>query len=171
MPTISHQGRVASEHHDKVDMLVGISFPPPVPYDGDEGQEGPPGSAFDAVNMERVPQAFRGTSSKSQGPDGVGPLAIRCLLNWDPSRIIALIRTHIRLGIHLDRWKLAKEVIIPKTGKNNFGAVGAYRCISLLNWLGKVVEKMAADLISEHCESFGGFHPGQYGCSERCEGD
>ena len=50
--------------------------------------------------MGRVRQAFRGTSSKkSPGPDGVGPLAARCLLDRGLSRITALIRTHIRLRI------------------------------------------------------------------------
>ena len=37
-------------------------------------------------------------------------------------------------------------------------------CISLLNCLGKMVEEVAASLISSHCERVGGFHPGQYGC-------
>ena len=30
-------------------MLAGISFPHPVPYDGDEGQEGPPGRAYEGT--------------------------------------------------------------------------------------------------------------------------
>ena len=40
----------------------------------------------------------------------------------------------------------------------------AYRVISLLNCLGKMVEKVAALLISNQCEREGAFHPGQYGC-------
>ena len=36
--------------------------------------------------------------------------------------------------------------------------------VSLLNCLGKIVERVVADLISRHCEATGGFHPGQYGC-------
>ena len=39
-----------------------------------------------------------------------------------------------------------------------------YRCISLLNCLGKMVEKVVADMISCHCETVEGFHRGQYGC-------
>ena len=126
---------------------------------------GPPGRAFELVEEVRVSRAFRSTnSSKSPGPDNTSPLAIKCLFNWDAQRIIALIRTHVRLGVHPDRWKLAKGVIIPKPCKGDYSTAKAYRCISLLNCLGKMVEKVVAGLISEHCEANNGFHPGQYGC-------
>ena len=36
--------------------------------------------------------------------------------------------------------------------------------MSLLNCLGKMVEKVAADLVGAHCDRVQGFHPGQYGC-------
>jgi hypothetical protein len=41
--------------------------------------------------------------------------------------------------------------------------VKAYRVISLLNCLGKVVEKVAAEAISSYCEATGVIHPGQMG--------
>jgi ribonuclease HI len=165
IPTITHGSRVAADHGDKVDMLTEISFPPPVPYEGGEGQEGPPGRAYKEVDEARVSTAFQRTSSKkSPGPDSLSPLAIRCLFDWDPRRVVAVIRAHVRLGIHPAQWKVAKGVIIRKPGKDNYGAAKAYRCISLLNCLGKMVEKVVASLISEQCESVGGFHPGQYGC-------
>ena len=78
--------------------------------------------------------------------------------------MVALIWAHIRLDVHPARWKLAKGVIIPKPGKDDYAAAKSYRCIALLNCLGKMVEKVAAYLISEHCEASRGFHPGQYGC-------
>ena len=78
-------------------MLAEISFPPPTRYDGDEGEEGPPGVAYMAVDDRLIAGAFRGTNKKSPGPDGIGPLAISCVHGWDPGRITALIRAHIRL--------------------------------------------------------------------------
>ena len=96
VPTIRHQERVAEEHGDKSRMLMDISFPAPAPYAGDEGERGPPGRAHLAVDEHLVEQAFQGTSSKkSPGPDGIGPLAVRCLFSWDRHRIVELIRTHI----------------------------------------------------------------------------
>ena len=102
VPSITHQGRTASEHQDKVDMLASISFPPPEPYDGNEGQEGPPGRAFEKVDDFWVLKAARGISGKkSPASDGISPLAIRMLfLSWDTQRIVAIIRVAIRLGHH-----------------------------------------------------------------------
>ena len=77
---------------------------------------------------------------------------------------MALIRAHIRLGVHPDLRKVARGVVTPKPGKYDYSLAKAYRVISLLSCLGKMVEKVASILISAHCELLGGFHPGQYGC-------
>ena len=140
-------------------MFMDTSFLEPVPYEGDEGQIGLPGGAFRAVSPELV-VASRGTSSKkSPGLDGVGPLAIRRVYDWEPDRVVAPIRARIRLGTHPDRWKTARGVTIPKPGKGNYGLAKSYRVISLLNCLGKMVEEVAAMLLSTHCEATDGFTP------------
>ena len=77
---------------------------------------------------------------------------------------MALIRAHIRLGVHPDRWKVARGVTISKPGKDDYSLAKSYRCISLLNCLGKMVEKVAAELVGAHCDRVQGSHPGQYGC-------
>ena len=64
-------------------MLMDISFPPPTQYGGDGGQEGPPGTAFQATDEQLARQAPRGTNSKkSPGPDGTFPPATRCTHDW-----------------------------------------------------------------------------------------
>ena len=68
--------------------------------------------------------------------------------------MVALIRAHIHPAIHPDHWELAIGIIIPKPGKDDYTAAKAYRYISLLKCLGKIVEKVAADLISERCKGF-----------------
>jgi hypothetical protein len=44
--------------------------------------------------------------------------------------------------------------------------VKAYRVISLLSCLGKVVERAVATLIASHCETNNIFHQGQFGCRQ-----
>ena len=51
-------------------------------------------------------------------------------------------------------------MIIPKPGKDNYGLAKSYRCISLLNCLSKIAEKMAAMMVSAHCEATEGLPPG-----------
>ena len=60
-------------------------------------------------------------------------------------------------------WKVAKGILLRKPNKPDYTAVKAYRVISLLNGIGKVVEMMAADAIANHCETMGVLHPGQMG--------
>jgi len=43
----------------------------------------------------------------------------------------------------------------------------AYRVITLLNCLGKVVEKVAANAIADECERRRLLHDGQFGCRKR----
>ena len=82
--------------------------------------------------------------------------------------MVALVRAHIRLGVHPRQWMItARRVTVPKPGKGDYGLAKSYRVISLLNCLGKMVEKAAAIMVSAHCEATGRFHPGQYGCRVR----
>ena len=60
---------------------------------------------------------------------------------------MALIRAHIRLGIHPRCWKIARGVAIPRPGKEDYDLAKSYRVISLLNCLGKIVEKVATMLV------------------------
>ena len=62
--TITHRGVTADAHEVKASMLMGISFPPPTPYDGDEVQEGPEGTTFHVVDKHLVARAFRGTARR-----------------------------------------------------------------------------------------------------------
>lgn len=89
-------------------------------------------------------------------------LAVRYLFDWKPKRITALIRVCIRLGVYRPAWKTTRGVTISKPGKADYVAAKAYRVIFLLNCPGKMVEKVTAILISNHCEKEGAFHLGQY---------
>lgn len=59
--------------------------------------------------------------------------------------------------------KLGVCILLEKGGKRDFGLVRSYRVISLLNCVGKEVEKVVADQLSHYCESHSKLHPGQIG--------
>ena len=52
---------------------------------------------------------------------------------------------------------------LEKGGKRDFGLVRSYRVISLLNCMGKVVEKVVAQELSQYCEDYSKLHAGQMG--------
>jgi hypothetical protein len=103
---------------------------------------------------------------KAPAPDRLGFKAIRLLWKWDSQRIIALVKTCFRLGIHPIAWKEARGVVIPKPNKPDYGIAKSYTVITWLNCLGKVVEKVAANAIAGECERKRLLHDRQFGCSK-----
>jgi len=74
-----------------------------------------------------------------------------------------LTRAAISTGRHPPVWKRARGVVIRKPGKDDYTKLKACRSISLLSWKGKVVEKVAAELLSEEAERSGLLSDGQFG--------
>jgi hypothetical protein len=68
--------------------------------------------------------------------------------NWEPRRIMDITRQCLRIGIHPMAWKVAKGVIIRKPNKPNYNNPKAYRIICLLNYMGKIVEKVVTSLLA-----------------------
>ncbi len=69
----------------------------------------------------------------------------------------------IQLGYHPREWKKARGILLEKGGKRDLGLVRSYRVISLLNCMGKVVEKVVAQELSQYCEEYSKLDPGQMG--------
>ncbi len=80
--------------------------------------------------------------------------------SWDKARITSIVYHAVRLGYHPREWKKARGILLEKGGKRDFGLVRSYRVISLLNCIGKVVEKMVAKELSQYCEDYSMLHPG-----------
>ncbi|EED15961.1 reverse transcriptase, putative [Talaromyces stipitatus ATCC 10500] len=127
------------------------------------------GSAHKLVNEKAVKDSlFSQGLEKAPGTDLLKFRAIRLLWNLDSERVVSLTRQCLRLGIHLCVWKTAKGVLLRKNGKTNYTLASAYRVISLLKCLGKVIEKIAAELITSFAEAQGLFHDGQFGGRTQC---
>uniref|UniRef100_A0A093VF66 Putative RNA-directed DNA polymerase from transposon X-element n=1 Tax=Talaromyces marneffei PM1 TaxID=1077442 RepID=A0A093VF66_TALMA len=123
-----------------------------------------PGDAYKLANKTAVRDAlFSQGIEKAPGTDLLNFRAIRLLWCLDQGRVIALVRQCLRLGIHPAAWKTAKGILLRKPGKGIYMVAKAYRVISLLKCLGKVVEKPVAGLITDYAEAQGLFYEGQFG--------
>ena len=100
---------------------------------------------------------------KASGPNMHNFRILRVLWEWDPDRITSVVVQAIRLQYHPQRWRHAKGVLLEKPNKRDRTLVKSYRVISLLNCLGKVVEKVVAEQLSQFCEANGKLHKGQMG--------
>lgn len=159
-PTISHQGVTADRHEDNTRMLMDISFLPRETTARSVPRHGLP-------DRRRASDRARFPGHGQHEDPGAG--------RHRPASYQVRIRVGARKGgrprqnPHPPWWasrqvEAARGVTIPKPGKDNHGMHKSYRIISLLNCLGKVVEKVTAIMVSAHCKATGGFHPGQYGC-------
>jgi hypothetical protein len=75
-----------------------------------------------------------------------------------------MARQYFHLEVHPRAWKTAKGVLLQKPGKPNYAQVKTWRVISLLNYLDKVIKKLAAGLIADWCKAQRALHPRQIGC-------
>jgi hypothetical protein len=117
------------------------------------------------VSRREVREAlFTQSVKKALGVDGIGFKALRLLWRWAEDRVVSLVQGCIRMGYHPCTWKTAKGILLRKQGKPTYTAAKAYRVISLLSCLGKVVEKAIATWIASFCEREEVFHRGQFGC-------
>ena len=120
------------------------------------------------VSAGQVREAlFSKSVKKAVGADGIGFKALRLLWQWAEERIVALVQGCILTGYHPCVWKTAKGILLRKQGKSTYTVAKAYRVISLLSCLGKVVEKVVATWIASFCEKNEIFHTRQFGCRRR----
>jgi hypothetical protein len=103
---------------------------------------------------------FSQSIKKALGADRLNFRVYRLLWALDSSYVIGMARQCFRLGVHLGAWKTTKGVLLRKPGKPDYAQVKAWRVISLLSCLGKVIEKLVAGLIADWCEVQGALHPG-----------
>lgn len=166
-PTLRRpQGELGTSISEKEALIQETNFPP-APGDS-QVIDIPQGTWHTEIDEEIVKRSlFHQAVQKAPGIDKLSFRALRLLWEWDSPRIVALARQCFRLGIHPRAWKTAKGIILRKPNKTYYTLVKAYRVISLLNCLGKVTEKVAAEPISNHCESSGSLHPGQMGCRKQ----
>jgi len=156
-------GNQANTSLEKEEMLKHKSFPP---NDGDQYYELPPaGSTHTHVAEQAVERALFSQSVKqAPGRDKLSFCAMRLLWKWDKERFVRMTSAAIRAGRHPAVWKWASAVVICKPGKDDCTKLKANRSISLVRGcMGKVVEKVATELLSDEAERGGLLSDGQFG--------
>ena len=160
---IGPNNEVAVTMQDKEALVRLHAFPPPPISHGTEYKPGQ-GTAHASVTKDKVGRALLCQSiKKAPGPNMHNFRILRILWDWDPDRITSVVAQAIRLQYHPQRWRHAKGVLLEKPNKRDRTLVKSYRVISLLNCLGKVVEKVVAKQLSDFCEVNEKLHKGQMG--------
>lgn len=111
----------------------------------------PPAKAYEQVDEQLVHKALHSqTIGKAPGMDMLNFAAIRLLWSWDKGQVVGLAKQRFRLSVHPRVWHTAKRILTKKANRATYILLIDWWIISLLNCMGKVIEKVAAIVITEH---------------------
>ncbi|KAI0995005.1 hypothetical protein K3495_g13177 [Podosphaera aphanis] len=110
------------------------------------------GPVITQQEIEKAPRKL--PNDKAPGPDGIPN---RLLKNCSKtlSKVLAeLFNACLRLGYHPNKFKESTTIVIRKPQKPSYDTPKSYRPIALLNTMGKLLEKLVANRISDAAENY-----------------
>ncbi|CAG8068633.1 unnamed protein product, partial [Penicillium nalgiovense] len=111
--------------------------------------------------IERSLKAAKGNTAP--GEDTLPMLVWKKLWGHLKAFIVSIFTASVELGHHPRQWRSAKIIVLRKPGKPDYSKPGAYRPISLLNTLGKLLEAVMARRLSYLAEKHGLLPNSQFG--------
>ncbi len=150
MPPLKTDEGLAYSHEGKAEALKQRFFvpnPPPVPQKLPDDPPHHPARPMPALISEAVGKLLAKMSNISApGASGYTWQCLKWLWNCDRQCIMTLIEACISVGHHPAEGKNAIICIIPKPGQADYSLPKIFRPISLLDCLGKLIEKVVAHL-------------------------
>ncbi|KAI3112965.1 hypothetical protein CBS147330_9893 [Penicillium roqueforti] len=113
------------------------------------------------LEIERSLKAAKGNTAP--GEDNLPMLVWKKLWKHLKAFIVSIFTVCIELGHHPRQWRSAKIIVLRKPGKPDYSAPGAYRLISLLNILSKLLEAVMARRLSYVAEKHSLLPNSQFG--------
>ncbi|KAJ5346168.1 hypothetical protein N7452_004172 [Penicillium brevicompactum] len=152
------------ENEDKARAFLDSFFPEMDTPEASSTTSAPlelPWQPLTKLEIERSLKAAKATTAP--GEDNLPMLVWKQLWEHLKDDITGIFNASLNLGYHPKRWRNAKIVVLRKPGKPDYSVPGAYRPISLLNTLGKLLEAVVARRLSYRAEKHGLLPDTQFG--------
>ncbi|KAF4334758.1 endonuclease exonuclease phosphatase [Fusarium beomiforme] len=156
-PLKRRDGTTTSGEAEQAEELLSVFFPPlPAVIEDEERRPAQREIAMPEVTLEEVEEKVMAAKAwKAPGEDGLPAMLWKQLWPVVGDRVLHLFRTSLRDGELPVQWRSAKIIPLKKPGKDDYKVAKAWRSISLLSTLGKMLEAVMADRISYAVETFG----------------
>jgi hypothetical protein len=150
-------GTTTTDHKGQAEELLSTFFSPLPEIIDDEGMR-PERATVEmlAITMEEVErQLLAAKSWKAPGEDGLPVIVWKMTWPTVRDRVLDLFRASMEGGTLPRQWRHAKIIPLKKPDKENYSIAKAWRPISLLATLGKILESVVAERISHAVETYG----------------
>ena len=148
---------------EKLSVIVKGLFPQHEPMTWPQQQRNQPDINSRPVSTEELIAATKKMkANKAPGPDGIPNIALKTAIMAHPEMVRATMQRCIDEGHFPEIWKKQKLVLLPKPGKPP-GDTSSYRPICLLDTLGKLLETIILNRLTEYTEGCKGLSESQFG--------
>ncbi|RKK65355.1 hypothetical protein BFJ69_g16358 [Fusarium oxysporum] len=108
------------------------------------------------LTLEEVERQLWATKSwKAPGEDGLPAIIWKQIWPSVKHDVLAIFQATLKEGVIPDQWRHARIIPLKKPGKDDYTIAKAWRPISLLATLGKVLESVVTERISHAVETYG----------------
>jgi hypothetical protein len=166
---VRRDGSTTTNKTEQAKELLTTFFPPLPTVINEEGlqrQRAP--VSMPRLSMEEVERrVFAAQPWKAPGEDGLPAMVWKQVWPAVKERVLVLFQTSLDVGELPVEWRNAKIILLKKPNKGNYTVAKAWRPISLLSTLGKVLESVVAERISYMVETFGLLPANHFGARKK----
>jgi hypothetical protein len=170
VPPLKRQdGSITADRVGQAEELLNTFFPPLPARIEDEGDRPRRREVLmPDLTMEEVEHKVLAAKPwKAPGEDGLPAIVWKQLWPVVRYRILHLFNTSLTEGVVPHQWRSAKIIPLKKPDKGDYTMAKAWRPISLLSTLGKVLEAVIAERMSYVVESYGLLPANHFGARKR----